>query len=76
MSQRNKNVNLNKIDKIIEEHYLSCLNKNSNYKKKYSREFMKDWWYSKFKKSPKQDVELFILSSTHANNKGCNYHPV
>lgn len=70
-------IDKNKWDKLIEEHYLSCLKGRPNdYELKYSREEMRDWWYSKLERNHEGDVENFIKGSTHANNNGYKYHPV
>lgn len=71
-----KEIDVNKWDKLIEEHYLSCLKRNPNYENKYSRKEMKEWWYSKFDRVSEDIIESFILGSTHANNNGYHYHPV
>jgi len=63
-------------DKLIEEHYLSACKINPEYDKKYSREEMKNWFYSLINKGRKKDVLMFLEGSTHANNNGYVYHPV
>jgi hypothetical protein len=69
-------VDREKWDKLIEEHYLSACKVNPNYSKKFTREEMKDWWYQKLEVGLEKDILEFIEGSTFANNNGFRYHPV
>lgn len=69
-----KKINIDKWNKLIDEHFLSAKKNNSNYK--YTIEEMRSWWFDKLSRNPENDVEDFILGSTHANNNGYRFHPV
>ena len=73
-----KNIDVDKWDKLIKEHYQSILIHRPDYP--YTREEHKKFWYDKLdiKTSyvTEEDIETFILGSTHANNNGVFYHPV
>ncbi len=64
------------IEKLIDDHYLSCIKRNPDYK--YSKEEHKklmEHWVRNDNKYRQYAID-FISGSTHANNNGYDYHPV
>lgn len=63
------------IEKLIEEHYLSCINRNPKYK--FSKEEHKKLMehYVRNDNKYRQDAIDYISASTHANNNGYTFHP-
>ena len=66
----------NNIETLIENHYMSCIKRNPNYK--YSRDEHSAYWKHLFRDDNKyrEYAIEFIIGSTYANNNGYEHHPV